>query len=216
MNTGTKETKVLALVGVAAVALFFYGLIVDNYVLRMVTKPLPVLCLAVWVYFKNGRYRTLITGGLVFSSVGDILLEYSEQTFLPGVMAFLLAHIFYTGAFIHRNRTLTLGYAIPFAVWGFFVFVFSAENLGSMTVPVGFYIVIICTMMWRAAAQMGTVDSSLLYERAGAVGAVSFGLSDTLIALNRWYTPLPYVRYAIMVFYWLGQLGIALSTKGKK
>lgn len=216
MNSGTKETKVLTLVGVAAAALFFYGLIVDNFSLRMVTKPLPVLCLAVWVYFKKERYSTLITGGLVFSAVGDVLLEYSEQTFLAGVMAFLLAHIFYTGAFIHRNRTLKLGYAIPFAVWGFFVFVLLFKNLGSMTVPVGFYIVVICTMMWRAAAQMGTHNSSLFYERAGALGAVSFGLSDTLIALNRWCTPLPHVRYAIMVLYWLGQLGIALSARRKK
>lgn len=208
-----KKKEIMLAVGVAAAVLFFAGLVLDSHAVRLITKPLPVLCLAVWVYSRKGRYSTLITGGLLFSAVGDILLEYSEQTFLPGVIAFLCAHIFYTGAFVHRNRTVHLGYAVPFVVWGGLVFILLGKNLGSMLVPVALYIAVICTMMWRAAAQIGTHESALIHERAGAAGAVSFGLSDTLIALNRWYMPLPYARYAIMVLYWLGQLGIGLSTR---
>ena len=216
MNLDTKKrtTSILALVGVAAVILFFVGLVTDHFLLRMVTKPVPVLCLALWVYLgQRGRYSTFITGGLVFSALGDILLEYSEQTFLPGVLAFLFAHIFYIGAFLSRTRTLKLSYAVPFAVWGLLVYVLLFSNLGGMTAPVALYVVVICTMMWRAATQIGTKEASLADERAGALGAVSFGLSDTLIALNRWYTPIPQVKYFIMVLYWLGQLGIGLSTR---
>lgn len=215
MNPNTKgTTRILTLVGGAAAIIFFIGLIMDSFVVRMITKPVPVLCLALWVYLgKRGRYGTLITGGLVFSALGDILLEYSEHTFLAGVFAFLLAHILYTGAFLRRTRSLKLLYAVPFAVWGLVVYVLLHSNLGSMAAPVALYVIVICTMMWRAAAQIGTGVASPSDERAGALGATSFGLSDTLIALNRWYVPLPQARYLIMVLYWLGQLGIGLSTR---
>lgn len=218
MNPDTKKgtTRVLTLVGVAAVIIFFIGLIIDQPLLRMITKPLPVLCLAVWVYLgQRGRYGTLVAVGLVLSAVGDVLLEYGDQTFLAGVMAFLFAHIFYTGAFCSRNRTLKLVYAVPFAVWGFLVYALLFSHLGAMAVPVALYVIVICTMMWRAAAQMGTGEASFSDERAGALGAVSFGLSDTLIALDRWYAPIPYARYVIMALYWLGQFGIGLSTRRK-
>ena len=213
----TKEgafTKILILLSLAAVVTFFIGLYLDHFALRMVAKPVPVLCIALWVYRgKRGRYGNLITGGLVLSAVGDLLLEWGEQTFLAGVLAFLFAHIFYTGAFFERTRAFKPVYAVPFAVWGILVYAVLLPNLGDMTIPVALYVAVICTMMWRAAAQTETKEASRADARAGALGAVSFGLSDTLIALNRWYQPMPEVRYLIIALYWLGQLGIGISTR---
>lgn len=207
-------TKFLILISLATVVIFFVGLSLETFWLRMVTKPLPVLCIALWVYLgKRGRYGILVTGGLLLSACGDILLEWGEQTFLAGVLAFLFAHILYIGAFLTRERTLKPVYMLPFAVWGLLVYMLLAPHLGDMTAPVTLYIVVICTMMWRAVAQVGTEDASRSDALAGAGGAVSFGLSDTLIALNRWYAPVPEARYLIMVLYWLGQLGIGLSTR---
>ena len=207
-------TKFLTLIGLAAVVIFFVGLLLDTFWLRMVTKPLPVLCIALWIYLgKRGRYGTLVTGGLLLSACGDILLEWGEQTFLLGVLAFLFAHILYISAFVTRERALKPVYMLPFTVWGLLVYMLLAPNLGDMTAPVALYIVVICTMMWRAVAQVGTKDASRSDALAGAGGAVSFGLSDTLIALNRWYVPIPEARYLIMVLYWVGQLGIGLSTR---
>jgi uncharacterized membrane protein YhhN len=213
-DTNTRTTRVLTLVGAAAVVCFFIGLILDHFWLRMVTKPLPVICLALWVYRgQRGRYNTLISGGLLLSALGDILLEWGESTFLAGVIAFLFAHILYTGAFLGRTRALKPIHAIPFAVWGILVYALLYRNLDGMTIPVAVYVIVICTMMWRAAAQVGTSIASASDEKAGALGAASFGFSDTLIALNRWYAPVPYARYFIMILYWLGQFGIALSTR---
>jgi uncharacterized membrane protein YhhN len=45
-----------------------------------------------------------------------------------------------------------------------------------------------------------------------AVGAILFGLSDTLIAIERFRTPLPGAPFAIIVLYWAGQAGIAASA----
>jgi uncharacterized membrane protein YhhN len=44
------------------------------------------------------------------------------------------------------------------------------------------------------------------------VGAVLFGLSDTLIAIDRFRTPFPGAPYAIIILYWAGQAGIAASA----
>jgi uncharacterized membrane protein YhhN len=44
------------------------------------------------------------------------------------------------------------------------------------------------------------------------VGAILFGLSDTLIAIDRFHAPLPGARYAIILLYWAGQAGIAASA----
>ena len=209
-------TVLLALVGLAAVVLFFVGLVTDTYWLRMVTKPIPVLSIALWVYTgERGRYSTLVTGGLLLSVIGDIMLEWGEKTFLVGVLAFLFAHIFYIGAFFTRERALKPGYALPFVVWGVFIFALVYSNLGGMVLPVGIYIFVICVMMWRASAQIQTEEVSQRNARAGAVGAVLFGLSDTLIAVNRWYAPMPELRYLNIALYWLGQLGIGLSTRRK-
>ncbi|MBU7016098.1 MAG: lysoplasmalogenase [Theionarchaea archaeon] len=220
MNLDTRMqifTKFLVFVSLAAVVIFFVGVSKDSFVLRMISKPLPVLCIAVWVYRgKKGRYNAFICGGLLLSVLGDIFLEWGDHTFLAGVLAFLFAQVLYIGAFINRSRDIKPLYALPFAVWGCIIYALLFGNLDGMAIPVGLYIVIICIMMWRATAQVGTGDASRGDTLAGAAGAVSFGLSDSLLALNRWYMPMPEARYLIITLYWLGQLGIGLSTRLQK
>jgi uncharacterized membrane protein YhhN len=62
-------------------------------------------------------------------------------------------------------------------------------------------------MMWRATA------ASLETGRWDAmIGAVLFGLSDSLIALDRFRAPVPGARWLIMASYWAGQFCIARSV----
>ena len=76
--------------------------------------------------------------------------------------------------------------------------------------PVVVYMLAIGTMMWRAAAR-----SAARQPRRRArplVGAALFGLSDTLIAIDRFRAPIPGARFAIILLYWAGQAGIAASA----
>jgi hypothetical protein len=50
------------------------------------------------------------------------------------------------------------------------------------------------------------------YSQHYHAGAVLFGMSDTLIGLDRFHAALPDARLPIILLYWLGQLGIAAST----
>ena len=143
--------------------------------------------------------------------MGDLLLEERDKLFLPGVLAFLAGHVCYLVAYTSVERRLAPLLAAPFALWGLALFGHLAPGLGSMTIPLAVYACVLCAMMWRAAALL----SSELSRRAAllaALGALLFGISDSLIALNRWGGGIPHARFAIILLYWLGQAGIAGSA----
>ena len=106
----------LAAIAIAAALSFFAGRELDLAWLRLVTKPLPALVLAAWVLQRNGRAPgRLVCAGLVVSALGDLLLEMGR--FLPGLVAFLAAHVAYVAAFVCDEGRLRLLRLLPFAVW---------------------------------------------------------------------------------------------------
>jgi alkenylglycerophosphocholine hydrolase len=206
---GTGPT--LAGVGIAAAFLFFVGLAADLPALRLAVKPFPALALAAWVVLRcREPLGWLTAAGLGLSALGDRLLE--GGSFLTGLLAFLCAHLAYTAAFLAADRRAALGRAVPFLAWGFGALALVRPGLGAMAVPVTGYVVVICSMMWRAAARVGSPGTPALAAALGLGGAVSFGASDTLLAFDRFGGPVPGALWAIMVLYWLGQYGIAASA----
>ena len=111
-------------------------------------------------------------------------------------------------AFLTVTGRLAPLHALPFIVWLGLVYARIRPGLDELTVPVALYVLAIGVMMWRAAA-LGSAGA------AAAVGAVLFGLSDTLIGLDRFHAPIPGVRYPIILLYWAGQCGIALPRLGR-
>ncbi len=214
----SRQTRVLFIVGLIAVALFMVGQALDLYWLRMLVKPIPVLLMAVWVYLLPGKktYQWAIIVGLLFSMVGDILLESAGNYFVFGLVAFLLGHIAYIVAFTRDSRQLFPWRALVAYGYGILVLLlFSTQgDLGDMMIPVALYILVITTMLWRAASRVGVAGINAFSARAGLIGAILFTFSDSLIALNRfvWDLPQPTTRYIIIITYWLGQLGITLSA----
>jgi alkenylglycerophosphocholine hydrolase len=204
---------VLAAVGVVSATAFLAGPARDGSWLRLVAKPIPVLCLAAWVAQRGGgRSANAIRIGLLLSALGDVLLEYDPGYFLAGLGAFLLAHLAYTTGFLRESRRRAPLAALPFAAWGAMGFAAMRNGLGSMAIPVVIYLTAVCAMMWRAAARVGRDGRPQRPEWLALGGAVLFGLSDTLIGLDRFRAPIAGVRLPIVVLYWLAQLGIAASA----
>jgi alkenylglycerophosphocholine/alkenylglycerophosphoethanolamine hydrolase len=201
----------LAGVGIATALLYVLGLAAGIPELRLVVKPFPALVLATWVgrrcSWPSGR---LTAAGLVLSAAGDLLLELGR--FLPGLLAFLTAHVAYVAAFVAADRRPAFGRLLPFLAWGATAFALLRPGLGELAVPVGVYVAAICTMMWRAAARVGSPGTPALAALLGLAGAVAFGASDTLIAFDRFSAPIPDARWPIMGLYWLGQWGIAAAA----
>ncbi|HAN77417.1 MAG TPA: lysoplasmalogenase, partial [Bacteroidales bacterium] len=91
---------------------------------------------------------------------------------------------------------------------GLAMYAFLYPMLGELKVPVLLYILVILTMVWRSFAQ----NNQSLASRLAIVGAVLFAMSDSIIAINKFYTPLPYAQELIMLTYWTAQALIFTSA----
>jgi uncharacterized membrane protein YhhN len=212
----------LALGAVAAALTFFWGVHVDDHRLRLLVKPWPVVLLALWVWrgAPEGRYRRWMVAGLGASLAGDMFLEASPRgLFVPGLLSFLVAHVFYVLAYLSDTRALLPARALPAYAFGLTLVTALWPGLpGPLAAPVAIYALVICTMVWRAAARVGSVDARS--ARLALAGAIVFTASDSLIAIGRFgghlvdeaaRTSHPW-RLAIMITYWLGQWLIAGSA----
>jgi uncharacterized membrane protein YhhN len=74
------------------------------------------------------------------------------------------------------------------------------------------YILIITTMLWRAASRLDAPSLPRFSMWTGLVGALLFVTSDSILAFRLFGTPIQLGGIAVMATYWLGQLGIALSA----
>lgn len=203
--TAEARTRALSSLGALAVVAFACGLAWSLEPLRLVAKPIPALCLAAWVLPSRARSARLLASGLALSALGDLALELggAPRFFLAGMAAFALAHAAYIAGFLAMARGPRPALLVPFALWGLGLFLVIRPGLGPMAAPVAVYALLLVTMMWRGSATgLGSAT----------FGVLLFGLSDSLIALNRFHAPLPGAPWLIMALYWAGQWGIARSA----
>jgi uncharacterized membrane protein YhhN len=209
------RNRFLLIWGLLAAALVLVGVAADLRWLRLAAKPFIILAIIAWIWPFRSRYQHWIIAGLLFSILGGLLLEW-PGLFLAGLIAFLLGHLAYIGAYLKATRRLAIWRAIPFFLYGLGIYALLWPGLEAMVIPVGIYILTICTMMWRAAACLGSEGQPTRGEWAALIGAILFALSDSLIGIAAFLNPLAWLTYPILILYWAGQLGIAYSVIEKR
>lgn len=212
----SSRARLLLRCGVITAVVYLLCLLLDVPTLRVVLKGIPVILLALWLAPWQERGARLVGFGLLLSAVGDICLEASPRLFLAGLGAFLAAHIAYIAAFLQHSRRPAIIKAIPVAVFGVGAFLWLQPHLGAMTLPVLGYFAVICVMMWRAWALVADDSVARPIAWSAALGASSFGLSDTLVAHNRFLAPVLAFQFLLMLLYWAGQWGIAASQRASR
>ena len=197
--------------GVAYIAATYGGPLWLRYLLKPLTT---LLILAVAASFSDPistLYRTLIIAGIAFSLAGDVFLMLPRNTFVFGLVSFLIAHILYI--FAYRSVSgfhLTWWLALPYVVYGFFMLYLLWPHVGDLRIPVIIYAAVLMIMGWQAAEQWWVVrDTSMLLAM---VGALLFILSDTTLALNKFRAPVPQRDLIIMSTYYGAQFLIAWSV----
>ena len=73
-------------------------------------KPLTmafILLIAILGQATLSFYKYMIITGLVFSLAGDVFLMLPSDRFVAGLVAFLIAHLFYIAAFVSEISALT-------------------------------------------------------------------------------------------------------------
>ncbi len=112
------------------------------------------------------------------------------------------------------RRSFPLGAVLAFG-YGVLVYAYltTAGDLGAMAIPVLVYMVVICTMLWRASARVGVAEIVRVSALAGLAGALFFTVSDTALSLRMFDTPIDLGRETVMLTYWIGQTLIAFSAR---
>lgn len=187
--------------------------------LEYIAKPAVMAFLFLWLYTTTGLQGTRLWFGLgiLLSLVGDVLLMISlDRLFLPGLAAFLLAHLSYITGFRAELTTVN--------VWSLILLAFIAINasrllrriVGAMRargentliLPVIAYGIVISIMLYAAMSTTSNLTWSPLAASLVSAGALLFVASDVILAWMKFVAPLKNGRIWNIALYHLGQIGL--------
>ena len=171
-------------------------------------KPLAMLSLmfVAWSSIDLTKpAKDWLVRALGLSWLGDVLLLYPSM-FLPGLVAFLAAHVCYIlmlskdAPWLHSRRALAMSFSAAALV---FVVLDQNGLPSALRLPVAAYVLVIATMAaqaWGRAKHLGHGASRLV-----GWGSVLFMLSDSLLALDKFVSPLPEAGLWVLGSYYLAQ-----------
>ena len=216
--------EVLVLESAALATLSALGMVDLHLVFKPATMAIAIIFVATRAISTGaiGRFDALLLAALVFSLGGDVFLMlpgdqplWGLPTFILGLGSFLVAHLFYIALFCQgqawfpSKRALLLvlgvGAAMYAIVWG---------GLGNDTVlkiAVAAYVTVISLMTAQAIGRAVTLGDSA--SRWVAVGACVFMVSDSLIAINKFVTPVALSSLWILVTYYCAQMLIVHHSR---
>lgn len=195
---------------VIVVMTYFTGMALQNDTILFIFKPLLVTSLLLYFISATRRSKSSLKAfvalALIFSIAGDTLLMFAgnnERFFLLGLSAFLIAHIFYIITFhkikIGENIEDRWQWAIVVAIYYFFIISILMPRLGEMKIPVLAYGLVISFMLLVAMLLYDLPENKA--ARYILTGAVLFVLSDSILAINRFYRPFSAGGWMIMITY---------------
>ena len=181
-------------------------------------KPLliPFLISIVAISDKFSTQKTLLFA-LFFSWIGDVLLLFSDKHplfFISGLVAFLIAHLVYIFLFQNQNKINRTKIYLRFSpiVIIYLLGILSVlwSSLNEMKIPVTIYAFVISTML------LMSIKSYFEWKKPANIlvlfGAVLFVISDSILAINKFYAPVPMSSFLIMSTYLAAQFFIVKSV----
>ncbi len=164
--------------------------------------------------------------GIFFSLAGDVFLmisytHFSDRWFLPGLAAFLFAHVCYI---IGLNIPLpnvspiwSLGMAVVLALAAGRILRLITDGvrkkgLARMVRPVNVYGMVITLMLLSALLTLNNAAWKITAAGLVALGAILFYSSDVLLAWNKFVNPIKNGRLANMILYHLGQAALVAGV----
>lgn len=202
--------QIVLLGGSLAAAVGYFALVdAPPSPLRTAVKKAVFAPLALFVatLIATDEYDALalavLASALALSALGDFFLALKDQQryFVIGLASFLAAHIAYLVVFLPR-ASVPEGWSLAAAsaaVAAALIFVVRlAPRLGKMTVPVFAYFIVIMAMV---VAALSVREASWVV----GMGAVLFALSDSLIAVRKFWQPLPGIGALIWATYCAAQ-----------
>lgn len=191
--------------------------------LHRLAKPLAMVFAIIFIASRadqsslrgrfESRFKTWLLIALACSLAGDVALMFPGY-FIPGLVAFLLAHLSYI-ALLKQGQAWFASRRALLATLGFGAVMYAVLWVGglppALRAPVAAYVLVITLMAAQAIGR-----ATVLRDKAAwgvAIGAVFFMLSDTLLALNRFVAPLPLAPLWVLSTYYAAQLLIVRHAR---
>ncbi len=180
--------------------------------MRWISKPLlmPVLMLLFYVASKrkNGKLFNLILAALFLSWCGDLLLQ-AKNLFIPGLLSFLLAHVFYIIYFknVVKNREgffqMKPLLIIPVLLYVVLLLAILYPFLNELKIPVIFYSMTIGAMLLMAINTRQQLNKTASFFFI--TGALLFVISDSVLAVNLFVVKHLVLSLCVMATYAIAQ-----------
>lgn len=183
-------------------------------------KPILIPIIAFGAYFyRKFPSQNILLAALGLSWLGDVILLFTdlgEIYFILGLVFFLTAHIVYCILFNKQkrirkkqNKPLFIFGSILIAIYLIGMVSILMPYLGDLEIPVSIYASIISIMLLFA------FNGFLVWEKPGNqlvfFGALFFVISDSILAVNKFYAPIPKSSFFIMLTYLLAQYLIVVG-----
>ncbi|MDT0553968.1 lysoplasmalogenase [Urechidicola vernalis] len=209
------HSKVWLLLFTIISLLHLTGFIIENDALRHVTKPFILIFLGLYYWSSVVVKRKLYLIALFFSFLGDVLLiSISELSFMLGLGAFLLSHLFYISLILRSIRKSSFSdkmmAAIPFVLLFSGLIYLLKDNLGGLLVPVVLYGLVISLFGTTALLNYNLEKSKPSKELL--IGAILFIVSDSILAINKFFSASELMAISVMITYILAQYVICTSV----
>lgn len=188
-----------------------YSVTSDKRSLFNILKPFTMLTIIALAVLKNmeqqSLYGNLLIAGFVFSIVGDIFLLDKEKNFSKGLLAFLIAHLFFIAAFNLGVNKYCGGILFPVLLFDFFILKKLLPKLERYKLPVISYLVVISVMLYSAInSDRQAGELSII-----SIGAILFIFSDSVLALNKFNKKIKFAEPLILFAYFVAQMLFAFS-----
>lgn len=179
------------------------------------SKPLLVLSLVGYYVLSIPQRSGLFITALLFCWLGDVLLIFQpdhELFFIGGLVAFLTGHVLYILTYRQHQLsnqadellpTQKARYSFPIILAGTGLIVVLFPHLGVLKIPVLVYASVLMMMVMMALFRYGRTSSTSF--RLVLTGAVFFMISDSVLAINKFYKPIEMGGLLIMTTYILAQ-----------
>lgn len=190
--------------------------------LQIITKPLLMLILLVYFWTKSRNLislKYLIILALVFSWLGDIFLLFEKQNprlFIFGLGGFLLAHLCYIAYFNQIGKQNGVRFSpkilisLGVLIYVVSLFILLAPRLENLQIPVFFYALTLAAMLLTSFHAFDFKRHD--FGKICVAGTLLFVLSDSLLAINRFYQPFEFASVLIMLTYGTAQFLITVGA----
>jgi len=191
-------------------AVFIVSILYKPYPFSWLVKiiPMGILISCSYQLMKTKSERLFIIG-LIFSMGGDFFLDYDRVNwFVFGLVSFLIAQLFYMFSFkpIEKKNIVAV---VCYGIYGLVIFSVISPGLNELFLPVLGYMSVL--MLMGVFTLVSKKSNFWLI-----IGGISFIISDSIIAVDKFYEPIPYSHYFIMITYYFAQFSLVTGVFQKR